>query len=75
MSLNSTVDAVTDRIRERSRASRDAYLARCRAAAARKPRRGTLSCGNLAHGFAACGASEKAELAGTATADIAIVSS
>jgi phosphogluconate dehydratase len=75
MSLNSTVDAVTDRIRERSSTSRDAYLARCRAAAARKPRRGTLSCGNLAHGFAACGASEKAELAGTATANIAIVSS
>ena len=75
MSLNSTVDAVTDRIRERSRASRDAYLDRCRAAAARKPRRGTLSCGNLAHGFAVCGASEKSDLAGTTTADIAIVSS
>ena len=57
MSLNSTVDAVTDRIRERSRAGREAYLDRCRAAAARKPRRGTLSCGNLAHGFAVCGAS------------------
>jgi phosphogluconate dehydratase len=52
MSLNSTVDAVTDRIRERSRAGRDAYLARVHAAAAKKPRRGTLSCGNLAHGFA-----------------------
>src|SRR5690349_14500678 len=75
MSLNSTVDAVTDRIRERSRAGREAYLDRCRAAAARKPRRGTLSCGNLAHGFAACGPSEKSELAGTTTADIAIVSS
>src|SRR5688572_18574465 len=75
MSLNSTVDAVTDRIRERSRAGREAYLGRCRAAAARKPRRGTLSCGNLAHGFAACGPSEKAELAGTTTANIAIVSS
>ena len=75
MSLNSTVDAVTDRIRQRSRASRDAYLDRCRAAAARKPRRGTLSCGNLAHGFAVCGPSEKSDLAGTTTADIAIVSS
>src|SRR3954453_11332501 len=75
MSLNSTVDAVTDRIRERSRAGRDAYLDRCRDAAARKPRRGTLSCGNLAHGFAACGPSEKSELAGTTTANIAIVSS
>src|SRR3954469_22733143 len=75
MSLNSTVDAVTDRIRERSRAGREAYLARCCAAAARKPRRGTLSCGNLAHGFAACEASEKSDLAGTTTADIAIVSS
>src|SRR5918995_1986996 len=75
MSLNSTVDAVTDRIRERSSTSRDAYLDRCRAAAARKPRRGTLSCGNLAHGFAVCGASEKSDLAGTTTAYIAIVSS
>src|SRR3954463_10228562 len=75
MSLNSTVDAVTDRIRERSRAGREAYLDRCRAAPARKPRRGTLSCGNLAHGFAACGPSEKSELAGTTTANIAIVSS
>jgi len=75
MSLNSTVDAVTDRIRERSRAGRDAYLDRCRAAGAKKPRRGTLSCGNLAHGFAACGPSEKSDLAGTTTANIAIVSS
>ena len=75
MSLNSTVDAVTERIRERSSTSRDAYLDRCRAAAARKPRRGTLSCGNLAHGFAVCGPSEKSDLAGTTTADIAIVSS
>src|SRR6187455_2560220 len=75
MSLNSTVDAVTDRIRERSRAGREAYLDRCRVAAARKPRRGTLSCGNLAHGFAACAAPEKSDLAGTAKANIAIVSS
>src|SRR4051794_40442070 len=75
MSLNSTIDAVTDRIRERSRAGHDAYLARVRVAAAKKPRRGSLSCGNLAHGFAACPADEKSAFAGTARANIAIVSS
>jgi len=75
MKLNPTVDAVTERIRDRSRAGRDAYLARVSKAAARSPRRGTLSCGNLAHGFAACAAPEKSDLAGTAKANIAIVSS
>ena len=41
MSLNPTVEAVTDRIRERSRAGRDAYLARCRAVVSGRRRPGT----------------------------------
>jgi phosphogluconate dehydratase len=75
MTLNSTVAAVTDRIRARSQASRDAYLKRVRAAASKGPRRSALSCGNAAHGFAACPASEKTDLAGAVKANIAIVSS
>ena len=53
--LNPVVDAVTKRIIERSRQGRTAYLdliARARDAGVNRP---TLSCGNLAHGFAASG--------------------
>ncbi len=52
--MHSTVQKVTNRIIERSRASRADYLERMAGLAAKDPHRGTLSCGNLAHGFAAC---------------------
>ena len=54
-SLNPVVETVTDRIVERSRAERTAYLRRMHAAAERGPARGRLACANLAHGFAASG--------------------
>lgn len=72
--MNPTLAAVTSRIQARSRDSRSAYLERIRAAAARKPRRSAMGCGNLAHGFAACASDDKADLKGAAKADIAIVS-
>nr|WP_295664444.1 phosphogluconate dehydratase [Polymorphobacter sp.] len=53
MSLHPTVAAVTDRIIERSRAGRTAYLALIDREADRGLQRPALSCGNLAHGFAA----------------------
>ena len=53
MTLNPIIDRVTDRIRERSAASRAAYLARMAAAAEQGPRRAHLSCGNQAHAYAA----------------------
>ena len=56
------IEDVTNRIRERSRLSRETYLERLRARAAQGPKRSTLSCGNLAHGFAACGPADKADL-------------
>ena len=43
--------------------------------AARGPRRDALSCGNLAHAFAACTPSEKAALAGNKTLNLGIVTS
>jgi len=55
MSLHPVVERVTERIRERSAASRSAYLARIEAARQRGTARARLSCGNLAHGFAAAG--------------------
>lgn len=55
MSLHPTVDRVTARIIDRSRASRADYLRRMDAARGAGPARMRLSCGNLAHGFAAAG--------------------
>ncbi|MEG3191472.1 phosphogluconate dehydratase [Lysobacter sp. D1-1-M9] len=52
MSLHPCIVEVTDRIRERSRATRADYLARIDAARLATPHRFALNCGNLAHGFA-----------------------
>ncbi|MEI2385694.1 phosphogluconate dehydratase [Breoghania sp. JC706] len=53
--ISPTIAAVTDRIRERSRDTRSAYLERCRRAAEAGPARAHLTCGNLAHVTAASG--------------------
>jgi len=72
--LNARVGEVTERIRRRSKDSRSRYLDMIHAAAERGPNRQKLSCGNLAHGFAACGTDDKEDLKGDAKANIAIVS-
>ena len=53
--LHPTLRAVTARIEKRSAKTRAAYLRRLDSQASAKPHRARLSCGNLAHGFAACG--------------------
>ena len=53
MTMHATIDRVTDRIRARSRHSRDAYLTKIARAAEEGPRRAHLSCGNQAHAYAA----------------------
>ncbi|MCV0395282.1 MAG: phosphogluconate dehydratase [Rhizobiaceae bacterium] len=68
-----TITAVTDRIRERSKPTREAYLARLDAAGAPRANRTALSCGNLAHGFAACGPADKAALSGDAVPNLGII--
>ena len=72
MSLHPTIEAVTGRIARRSRESRAAYLDRIDAARDRGPARGTISCGNLAHGFAASG-EDKTVLRGLRRPNIGIV--
>jgi len=60
MTLHPAVEAVTERIVERSRPPRSAYLdfiARERETGVDRP---VLSCGNLAHGFAAAGEDKRA---------------
>ena len=56
MSLHPKLDAVTQKIVERSKNSRHAYLAKIGKAAKDGPRRAHLSCGNQAHAYAAMGA-------------------
>ncbi len=72
--MNSVVEKVTLRITERSKQTRAAYLNRVLAAASEGPARGTLSCSNLAHGFAASGVADKSALSGNVTPNVAIVS-
>jgi phosphogluconate dehydratase len=64
MTLHPVVAAVTDRIIERSRAGRAAYLDLIDREADRGLDRPALSCGNLAHGFAAAEGDKAAIRAG-----------
>ena len=59
MKLDSTVDKVTQRVRERSAALRQAYLQRLDAAASRGPGNSRMGCANLAHAFAAMPQADK----------------
>ncbi len=72
--LDATVLRVSERLRDRSQTSRQAYLAKIRRAAASGPQRQRLSCSNLAHGFAACELGDKSALKDTDRPNIAIVS-
>jgi len=59
MSLNARVGEVTERIARRSRDTRGRYLERIERAREGQPARRRLGCANLAHGFAACGPTDK----------------
>jgi len=73
--MHTLVATVTQNLIDRSRPTREAYLERLEQAVSRGRRRGHLTCGNLAHGFAACGLTDKEALSGLDQANIAIVSS
>jgi phosphogluconate dehydratase len=69
------ISAVTTRIVERSKPTREAYLARVHSAADSGPHRSSLSCTNLVHGFAASNAGDKASLSGDIVPNLAIITS
>lgn len=71
--VHATIQAVTQRIVERSRELRSAYLARIEAARIQAPRRGSLSCANLAHANAAADSKTKIWLNQVQKPNIAIV--
>ncbi|WP_218354888.1 phosphogluconate dehydratase [Alteromonas lipotrueiana] len=72
--MNNQIAEVTQRIIERSKETRKAYLNKIDRARRQGPHRGVLSCGNLAHGFAACGTDDKSDLRSMTKANVAIVS-
>lgn len=71
--LHPVIAEVTERLRERSRTTRAAYLSRIEAAEGPGTHRERLSCGNLAHGFAACEPHDKAALRAGYTPNLGII--
>ncbi len=73
MSVHGTLSAVTENIIARSKDSRERYLRRMEEAISRQPKRRSLGCANIAHGFAACGPHDKNELRNGSGPNIGIV--
>jgi len=73
--INPQIAAVTQRIIERSASLRADYLRQIADDYNNRPERGKLSCGNLAHGFAACGEEDKNSLRMMESGNMAIVTS
>jgi len=73
MSIHPKLAAITDAIIERSTPTRRAYLDAIARTQSNGPQRTRLSCGNLAHGFAACGPADKLRLRGDITPNLGII--
>jgi phosphogluconate dehydratase len=73
MIMHPTVTRVTDRIIERSKATRSAYLSRIHQASHTGPARTGTSCSNLAHAMAASSQIEKQALAGNDAPNLGII--
>ena len=72
--MHSEITRITKRIVERSKGSRDSYVKAMEQARANGVHRSTLSCGNLAHGFAACNPADKSALKMMNAVNIGIIS-
>ncbi len=71
--MNPTVEKVTEALRARSGPRRGRYLDRCQQTMDELPPKKRLSCGNLAHGYAACGEDEKQLIASMKAANVGII--
>ncbi|MGY3571081.1 phosphogluconate dehydratase [Vibrio paucivorans] len=72
---HSVILAVTERLRNRSQATRTEFLKRTQAQAALGKGRAGLSCGNLAHAVAASCSSEKKSILDFTQSNVALISS
>ena len=73
MNLHPNLHEVTERVRKRSADCRHAYLQGIEAAHREGPNRTRLSCGNLAHAFAASGTTDKVRLRADVTPNLGII--
>ncbi len=73
--INQHIASITQRIIKRSADLRAGYLVQIAEDHNNRPERGKLSCGNLAHGFAACEDGDKESLRMMEAANMAIVTS
>ena len=73
MTLHARVGEITERIVRRSGDDRRRWLERMREAVEDRPSRARLGCANLAHGFAACGPTDKFRLKALDAPNIGIV--
>ncbi|MFK8037422.1 MAG: phosphogluconate dehydratase [Crocinitomicaceae bacterium] len=71
--INKEIKKITERIITRSKPTRDTYLAEMKSRLKDSYSRAHLSCGNLVHGFAGCGADDKSVLAKNERPNIGIV--
>ena len=74
MTISETIDQITQRIIEKSKPTRTSYLEKMRSATLNKRTRSYLSCGNLAHGMAACNSNDKEIIAREEAANIGVIS-
>ena len=75
MTVKSEIAAITRRVEQRSKPTRDAYMAAVRAQYRDGPRRVRLTEGNLAHATAACPVHDKQSLFGNTWPNLGIVTS
>ncbi|MGI1679933.1 MAG: phosphogluconate dehydratase [Cellvibrionaceae bacterium] len=75
MTLNSVIDTVTEKVRERSQSARADYEHRLQRMRDEDPPKQRLSCGNLAHGYAACNESDKQTIRLMQSANLGIINS
>lgn len=71
--MHPDIRRITDEIESRSQQGRDRYLEMIRQQGSKPIDRQQLSCGNLAHGFAACNASDKSVIRMMEAANVGIV--
>ncbi|POG21928.1 phosphogluconate dehydratase [Aeromonas bestiarum] len=71
--IHQVISSVTARIRERSAARRQTFLARIQRQAEQGKTRAALACGNLAHAVAACSSDEKGRILDMTRANVGIV--
>jgi phosphogluconate dehydratase len=73
--MNPVVEQVTENLWLRSQQGRQQYLDRCARTRDQHPPKKRLSCGNIAHGYAACSDEEKAVIGGSKAVNIGIINS